>query len=166
MMQSQSHRRTLADIRSKVTERSQQNAISRASHAKNDSQSIASWKTALNRILLVFNVRFFVFAWSALTVHSQTELGFNKYAAISDVHDGVTKTHTVVSGVQRGVGDMHVVSEAQRDVADTHATVSEIRHEILESRKGLDDRRLSVNHSRIAPATDACSLLPRIKPGQ
>jgi len=52
------NRRTVADIRSKVVERSKQNGISRAFHAKNDSQMIAGWRADLNRILLVFNVSF------------------------------------------------------------------------------------------------------------
>ena len=114
-------------IRGKVTERSKQNAISRAFHAKKDSQTIASWRMDLNRILLVFNVRSVIFVWPAPTVRPQTELGLNTYGTISDVHDGVTKTHTIVSVVQR-------------DVADTHAVISEIRRETL----GTGDRRRPV----------------------
>lgn len=47
----------VADIRGKITERITKNVISRAFHAKHDSQTIASWRLDLNRILLVFNVR-------------------------------------------------------------------------------------------------------------
>ena len=72
----------------------------------------------LNRILLVFNVRPVVFARSALTVHSQTELGLNIYGTISEV---------------------------QRDVADTQTMVSEIRCEILGSKKETNDQRRPVS---------------------
>ena len=116
----------LADIRSKITERGKQNAVSRTFHARNDSQAIASWKPDLNRILLVFNVRPVVSVWPALTVHSQTELGLGIYVTVSDVRGGVTKTHTIVS-------------EVQRDVADTRAMVSDIRRDMLRSQEGTGD---------------------------
>ena len=93
--------------------------------SKNDSQAIASWKTTLNRILLVFNVRPIIVVLSALTVRSQTELGLNIYVTISDVRDGVTETRTVV--------------------ADTHAMVSEIRREMLGSQNRTDNKRRSVS---------------------
>ena len=116
-MLSQSHRRTLADIRNKVAKRSMQNAISRAFHAKSDSQAIASWKIDLNRILLVFNVRSVASVpLSVLTVQSQTELGLNIYGAISNVRDGATKTHTVV------VDTYAMVSEIRRGMQTTSAT--------------------------------------------
>ena len=64
-------RRTVADIRIKITERSKQNAISRAFHAKHDSQAIAGWRLDLNRILIVFNVRDVVLCeLPALNAHS------------------------------------------------------------------------------------------------
>jgi len=63
-----SNRRTVADIRSKIAERSKKGVIPRTFHAKNDSQAIASWRLDLDRILLVFNVGSVVSAWSALTV--------------------------------------------------------------------------------------------------
>ena len=145
-MQSRWHYRTLGDIRSRVTERSKQNAISRAFHAKNDSQTIASWRMDLNRILLVFNVRSVVFVLSALTVHSQTELGLNIYGTISDVHDGVMETHTVVTDTHTVVSDTHtIVSEVQCGVAETHTMVSEIRREILGGQKGANSQLRSVS---------------------
>ena len=88
---SRSRRRTLAGIQSKVTDRSNQNAISRAFHAKSDSQMIASWKMDLNRILLIFNVRSVVLEWSTLIVHSQAELGISIRETLSEVRDRLTK---------------------------------------------------------------------------
>jgi len=41
----------------KVIKRGRRNPISRLFHAKNDKETIAVWKSDLNRILLVFNVR-------------------------------------------------------------------------------------------------------------
>ena len=50
-------RSTLADIQRKVIKKGKRNAISRLIHAKNDKEMIAAWKSDLNKILLVFNVR-------------------------------------------------------------------------------------------------------------
>ena len=106
----------------------------------------------LNRILLVFNVCSVISirrSVLALTVHLQTELALNIYGTVSDVRDGVTKTHTavvdthsVVSEVQRDVADTHVV------VADTHTMVSDIRRQMLGSQEEADDQHRSVSDTR------------------
>ena len=69
------HRRTVAEIKSKVLKRSKKNAISRALNSKKDGLSIATWKTDLDRILLIFNVRPVIFVWPALTVSFRPNLG-------------------------------------------------------------------------------------------
>ena len=157
----------MADIQIKVAKQSKRNRISRAFHAKNDSQTIASWKVDLNRVLLIFNVSCIVPPWPALTIHTQTELGLNIYATASDVRDGVTKTHTAVAGthevvseVQRDVADTHVI------VADTHVMVSGIHRQMLGSQEETDDQPLSVSNARIMPTLNTCSSFPRTKPGQ
>ena len=48
--------RTVAEIQSKVIKRSGRNAASRLLHARNDKETIAAWKSELNKILIVFNV--------------------------------------------------------------------------------------------------------------
>jgi len=95
----------------------------------------------LNRILLVPNVSLSFLPWQVLTVHAQTELGLNIYAAVSDVREGVTKTQTVVS-------DTHVV------VADTHVMVSDIRRQMLGSQGEADDQRRLVSGTRSIPTTE------------
>ena len=49
-------RRTVAEIQKKVTEQSGRHRVSRFLHARNDKDTIAGWKSDLNRILVVFNV--------------------------------------------------------------------------------------------------------------
>ena len=157
----------MGDIRSKVANQSKRNRISQAFHAKNDGQTIASWKVDLNRVLLVFNVCSIVSPRPALTIRTQTELGLNIYATASDVRDGVTKTHTAVTGTH------DVVSEVQRDVADTrvvvedtHIMVSGIHRQILGSQGETDDQPPSVGNARIMHTPNTCSSFPRTKPGQ
>ena len=84
----------------------------------------------------------------ALTFHAQTELGLNIYVTVSDVLEGVTKTQTVVSEVQRDVATGHIIA------ADTHAIVSDIRRQILGSQGEADDQRQLVSDTRSIPATE------------
>ena len=50
-------RRTVAEIQKEVIEQSGRHRVSRFLHARNDKDTIAGWKSDLNRILVVFNVR-------------------------------------------------------------------------------------------------------------
>ena len=70
-------------------------------HAKNDKETIATWRLDLNRILHVFNVRSVTAEWALLTVTFQTELAINTSAAVSDVHRDVSTTKTIVSDIHR-----------------------------------------------------------------
>ena len=51
-------RRTVAEIQRKIVKRGGRNAVSRPLHAKGDKEAIATWRSDLNRILLIFDVRF------------------------------------------------------------------------------------------------------------
>ena len=51
-------RSTVAEIQRKVIKKGKRNAVSRLLHAKSDKDTIATWRSDLNGILLVFNVRF------------------------------------------------------------------------------------------------------------
>jgi hypothetical protein len=52
-----SNRRTIAEIQRRIIEKGRRNLFSRLAHAKNDKDTLASWRSDLNRILHVFNVR-------------------------------------------------------------------------------------------------------------
>jgi hypothetical protein len=52
------NRRTVAAIRKGVIKKGKRNLLSRLANAKNDKETLASWRSDLNRILHVFNVRF------------------------------------------------------------------------------------------------------------
>ena len=51
------HCRTVAEIQNKVVKQSGRNAVSRLFHARDDKETIGAWKSELNRILVIFNVR-------------------------------------------------------------------------------------------------------------
>ena len=53
-----------------IIKQSKRNAISQYFHAKNDKDKIAAWRSDLNRILHIFNVRSIVSVWLLLNLHS------------------------------------------------------------------------------------------------
>ena len=79
-------RRAIAEIQRDVIELGRRSTISRLLHAKSDSDTLAAWRSDLNRILHVFNVRSTTYSPTILTVHFQTELAINTHAAVSDIH--------------------------------------------------------------------------------
>jgi hypothetical protein len=119
----------VAEIQRKIIKRGKRNAASRFVHAKNDKETIATWRSDLDRILLVFNVRSVVFMWLLLTVRFQTELAINTHITVSDIRHNVVNTHTLVSDVHRDVLNTHaVVSNIQHEVTNTHSVVSDLHH--------------------------------------
>ena len=99
----------------KVIKQSGRNPVSRLLHAKNDKETIAGWKSELNRILHVFNVCSVVFTWSSLIVFLQTELIMNIHVNVSDIRNDVSKIREGIGGQVQPVSASYVQSiENQR----------------------------------------------------
>jgi hypothetical protein len=88
----------VAEIQTKVIKQSGRNAVSRLLHAKDDKETIVGWKSELNRILHVFNVRSVAFARPSLIVLFQTELIMNIHVNVSDIRDDVSKIREGIGG--------------------------------------------------------------------
>ena len=63
------NRRTVAGIQEKIIEKCGRSLLSRLANAKNDKETVATWKLDLNRILHVFNVCHVFAVRISLTVH-------------------------------------------------------------------------------------------------
>ena len=150
----------MAEIQKNIIKQGKRNGVSRMFHAKNDKETIAAWRSDLNRILHIFNVRSAAPARPPLTVHFQTELAINTNMVVSDVRHDVLTTRTVVSDVHHDITNIHtVVSDAQTIVADvrhdvanthtvvsdTHVIVSDIYRTIVENQEGTGDKNQSVS---------------------
>ena len=101
--------RTVAGIQEQLAKQSKRNVVSRHLHAKNDKETIAAWRSDLNRILLAFNVRSVFSAWRLLTSHRhpQAELAINIHVAVSDIRQDVLKIREEIGG------QVHSVSRNQ-----------------------------------------------------
>ena len=109
-----------------MTEKGRQKLFPRLALAKNDKETIASWRLDLNRILHVFNVRSACSVRQSLTPPpTQTELAINTHVVVSDTHAMVSDTHTMVS--------------------DTHAMVSNLHRNTLAVQGGTDGQHRSVS---------------------
>jgi len=134
--------RTVQQVEVGVAERGKRNRVSRLFHARNDKETITSWRSDLTRILGVFNVRSVVSALlGLLTVHFQAELGIITHTSISAVRRDIMDTHTVVSDIHGDVVSTRtVISGMQDDVANTHTLVSNIHHIMLQNQGEPDSQ--------------------------
>ena len=104
----------MAEIQAKVIKRSGRNAASRFFHARNDKETIAAWKSDLNQILLVFNVRSVAFTLASLFTSFQTELVVNTHVTVSGMRHDLSKivqgevgvpVHSVSASHIRSIGN-------------------------------------------------------------
>jgi len=156
----------VADIQKKIIKLDKRNGVSRMFHAKNDKETIATWRLDLDRTLHVFNVRSVPPARLPLTIHFQTELAINTNVVVSDVHHDVLTTQTIVSDVRHDITTTHtvvsnthvIVSELQRNVSDIHRTM-------VESQEGTEGKNQSVGVTLLYSSPNRHSRLPRLKLG-
>ena len=91
----------MTEIERKVTIRRKCNAISRLFHSRGDKKKIAAWRSDLNRILHIFNVRLATSLLMLLTIRFQTELALDTNATVSNTHNIISETHNIVSNLHR-----------------------------------------------------------------
>ena len=146
------NRSTVRKVEERVAEKGKRNSVSKLFHARNDKETISSWRSDLTRILGVFNVRSIVPVWLLLIIHFQAELAICMHASISAVHHDVMTTQTIVSSVHG-------------NVVNTNTLVSDIHRNILQNQGGTDAQHHLVNVTFCLPITKY-SPSPRLKPGQ
>ena len=120
----------MAQIQRSANEPKKRNPISRIFYANKDEATIAAWRSDLDRILHIFEVRSVVDSLSTLlTVRLQTELALHTHIAVSD-------THEIVSNIREGF-------------VNTHELVSDIHRTILKDQQGADVRIQTVGNHRV-----------------
>ena len=74
-----------------MIKQSGRHAVSRFVHGKADKGTIAAWKSDLDRVLRVFNVRLDIITWISLIVPFQTKLAMDTNITVADIHRGMSK---------------------------------------------------------------------------
>ena len=99
------NRRTVAEIQANINEKRERNLLSRLVNAKNDKEVMAGWRSDLNRILQVFNVRSAGSGRQSLTasLYFQTELAMNTHVMVLDIHRNVVAGQEGPDGQHRSV---------------------------------------------------------------
>ena len=92
----------MAQVQRSVIEAKKRNPVSRIFHAKKNKATITAWRSDLDRILHVFEVRPTIHSpVTPLIVHLQTELALHTHIAVSDVREDVANTRDLVSDMHR-----------------------------------------------------------------
>ena len=92
----------MAQIQRSAVEPNKRNPISRIFYANKDKATIAAWRSDLDRILHIFEVRSIVDSLvTPLMVHPQTELALHTNVAVSDIREDVANTRELVSDMHR-----------------------------------------------------------------
>ena len=103
-------RRTVTDIEGNIVKLGERSAVSSLFQSKGDKKRIAAWRSDLNRVLHVFNVRSILSLLKSLTIRFQTELALNTHVVVVDTHNIVSDIHRIVVENQGGTdrGNMSV----------------------------------------------------------
>ena len=96
-------------IQRKIIKQGKRNVVSRPVHAKNDKETIAIWRSDLDRILVVFKVRSVVPVRLPLDIEypPQTELAINTHVTVTDTYKLVSDIHQNILKGQDGTGGQH-----------------------------------------------------------
>ena len=140
----------MEEIQQRIVKQGERGGISRLLYARNDEEKIAAWRSDLNRILQVFNVRPITSVWSLPTVHFQTELTINTNATVSNTHSTDSDIHHTIVNGQGGSGG------ANRSVSDTGAlsvTGSPLTSRRLDSNQVSDLNCQWTHHLTFKPRT-------------
>ena len=153
----------MAQIQRSAVEPDKRNFISRIFNARKDKDAVAAWRSELDRIVHVFEVRSLLHSLPALLiVHLQTELAIHTHLAVSDVREDVGDIRVDVGDIREDVGDIREnvgdirggvvdirggVVDIREDVANTRELVSDIHRTMLKGQEGIDNRNNMVgNH--------------------
>ena len=80
--------RIVAEIRRKILTRGKQSVVAPRIYSEKDKEAMITWRSDLDRILRVFNVRSIVSVWLLLTVYSQTKIVRNSMLGGREGTDG------------------------------------------------------------------------------
>ena len=119
-------RRIVAEIERDVIKLGKRNAISRLFHPKDDKERIAAWRSDLNRVLHVFNVRSTTSSSAPLTMCFQTELAINSHIAVVDTQKIVFDIHRTIMELQEETesGNVSVSDRCALSITEQILTVT------------------------------------------
>ena len=98
-------RRIVAEIQRKIRTRGKQSVVSPRIHSEKDKEAMVTWRSDLDRILRVFNVRSIVFVWLLLTVYFQTKIVRNSMLGGREGTDGQRQSVS-------GIGTLSITEQA------------------------------------------------------
>ena len=125
----------MAQIQRSAVEPDKRSFLSHIFNVKSDKDRVAAWRSDLDRILHIFEVRSTVyFLPTLLTVRPQTELALHTNVAVSDIHEDVV-------GIRGDVVDI------REDVANARELISDVHRAVVKDQEagGISNQMVS-NH--------------------
>ena len=113
----------MGQIQKSAVEPDKRSFLSRIFNVKSDDDRIAAWRSDLDRILRVFEVRSTVsFLPTRLTVRLQTELALHTNVAVSGIHEDVADIRGDVVDIREDVANAReLISDVHRAVVNQEA---------------------------------------------
>ena len=94
----------MEQIQKSVVKLGKRNVVSRLFHATSDKDTVAAWRSELDRILQVFKVRLTIPSLlTLLTINFQTELAVHTNVTVTETRHDVAYTREIVSDIHRAV---------------------------------------------------------------
>ena len=118
----------MAQIQKSAVEPDNRNLLSRIFNTKSDKDRVAAWRSDLDRILHIFEVRLTVYSLPALfTVHHQTELALHTHIAVSDICEDVANARELIADVHRAVVKGQEGAGISNQVVGNHSVLSTVQ---------------------------------------
>ena len=174
----------MVEIQKHIVRKGKRSVFSRPFHTKDDSETIAAWRSDLDRIRSAVEVRSFISAFCLKIVNSfylQTELATGPGANDPTVLQGTSDTHVTVSDPQDDVPNPGVPENRRDDSktnviipgvdhgsalprpilldkpADDHTVVSDVHHHTTKSQEDRGRRYLAVSIPSTRPSLSSGS---------
>ena len=98
----------MGQIQKSAVEPDKRSFLSRIFNVRSDKDRVAAWRSDLDRILHIFEVRSTVcFLPTLLTVRLQTELALHTNVAVSGIHENVVDIREDVANARELISDVH-----------------------------------------------------------
>ena len=140
------------EIQRGVIRLGKRNAASRFLYAKDDQDSLATWKYDLIRVLHVFNVRSVGPPRHPLTASPQTELAMDTHFMVVDIHRNVMTGRDDGQVRSRSVGVLFALNRGQ----DDDISQAQTKLAISETTESTVSRSHSVAFGELPPFPKAC----------
>ena len=147
------NRSTIAEIQRHITKRGKRSVFFRSFYT-DDEETIPAWKSNLDKIRHVFNVRSFIRAQCLLTFRFQTEFATNMGVNVPEIRHGASNIHVVSVAHHDVAHHRQIVSEVRGDVASGRTAAPSVLFDKMGHQEHANDKSRAVSTTITSPAAE------------